>query len=617
MIKHIKTKKFFFICLTIIFISSFLASLIQSDFGKVSVELKQLKTDNGQTLVYDLYRPKFSNIENKVPFIIVVPGFQRSKEALSNIAIELSRRGMAVALIDPYAQGMSSSSTSRIAATTQGYGMFALVEYAHDGNFSFVDVSKIGSTGHSMGGNAAIRGADYFGKEAIRKQEASKLHSVYVSGYVLTLRDEILKDARSNMGISYALYDEGAFRNELKGWDAGNMEIAPESLRVINNVLSNQNKIDKVELGKYYGNKNDRSLRVVFNEKLLHPFQPYNKEATTNQLNYFETVLGFPNKINSSNQIWQFKEFFTLINMVVSLFMLIPLTQLFLKFKYFKPLVKSVPKALPRQSKKGKIIFWIIFFISATIACVSFIPMVDLAKILFVDAANRELTWFFPQRMNNSVMLWAALNGSIGLIIFILSYYFFGRHEGVQTSSWGLNISLYDFGKTIQLGLLVFLSYYLILFFIYYLFHIDYRFWFMGVRIFQPEMILVLFMYFPLFFIFFFSNSLRINGSMRFEGQAEWKSRLIGGLANSLGLIFIIIIQYSVFASTGTVFWSSNSTDWLSVNLLFGIVPMMFVLPYFNRIFFQMTGRVYLGSIITCLIFIMILSTNTVVYLPI
>jgi len=617
MIKHIKTNKFFFFCLTIIFISSFLASLIQSDFGKVSVELKQLKTDNGQTLVYDLYRPKFSNIENKVPFIIVVPGFQRSKEALSNIAIELSRRGMAVALIDPYAQGMSSSSTSRIAATTQGYGMFALVEYAHDGNFSFVDVSKIGSTGHSMGGNAAIRGADYFGKEAIRKQEASKLHSVYVSGYVLTLRDEILKDSRSNMGISYALYDEGAFRNELKGWDAGNMEIAPESLRVINNVLSNQNKIDKVELGKYYGNKNDRSLRVVFNEKLLHPFQPYNKEATTNQLNYFETVLGFPNKINSSNQIWQFKEFFTLINMIVSLFMLIPLTQLFLKFKYFKPLVKSVPKALPRQSKKGKIIFWIIFFISATIACVSFIPMVDLAKILFVDAANRELTWFFPQRMNNSVMLWAALNGSIGLIIFILSYYFFGRHEGIQTSSWGLNISLYDFGKTIQLGLLVFLSYYLILFFIYYLFHIDYRFWFMGVRIFQPEMILVLFMYFPLFFIFFFSNSLRINGSMRFEGQAEWKSRLIGGLANSLGLIFIIIIQYSVFASTGTVFWSSNSTDWLSVNLLFGIVPMMFVLPYFNRIFFQMTGRVYLGSIITCLIFIMILSTNTVVYLPI
>ena len=617
MIKYIKTNKFFFICLTIIFVSSFLASFIQSGFGKVSIELKQLKTDDGQTLVYDLYKPKLSNSENKVPFIIVVPGFQRSKEALSNIAIELSRRGIAIALIDPYAQGMSSSSTSRIAATTQGYGMFALVDFAYQGNFPFVDVYKIGSTGHSMGGNAAIRGADYFGKEAIRNEQASKLHSVYVSGYVLTLRDEILKDSRSNMGISYALYDEGAFRNELKGWDAGNMEIAPESLRVINNVLSDENKIDKVELGKYYGDKKNRSLRVVFNEKLLHPFQPYNKEATANQLDFFDIVFGFPNKINSSNQIWQFKEFFTLINMVVSLLMLVPMTRLFLKFKFFSSLKKAIPDPLPRQSIKGKVVFWTIFLISATIACVSFIPMVDLAKILFVDAANRELTWFFPQRMNNSVMLWAALNGTIGLIIFILSYYFFGRHHGTKKESWGLNISRYDFVKTILVGLLVFISYYLILFFIYYLFHIDYRFWFMGVRVFQPEMILILLMYFPLFFIFFFSNSLRVNGSMRFQGQAEWKSRLIGGFANSLGLIFIIIIQYSYFAATGTVYWSSNSTDWLSVNLLFGIVPMMFILPYFNRIFFEMTGRVYLGPIVTCLIFIMILSTNTVVYLPI
>ena len=617
MINFIKANRFLFSCLTIIFLSSFIASIVQSSFTKVEIELKELKTDDGQSLVYDLYKPKIANIDNKVPFVIVVPGFQRSKEALSNIAIELSRRGMAVALIDPYAQGMSSSSVSRIAATTQGYGMFALVDHAYDGNFPFVDTEKIASTGHSMGGNAAIRGADYFGKQAIEENKKSKLHSVYVSGYVLTLRDEILKDSKSNMGISYALYDEGAFRNELKGWDAGNMEIAPESLRVINNVLSEKNKIGKVELGKYYGVRDNRSLRVVFNEKLLHPFQPYNKEATANQLDYFDTVLGFPKKINSSNQIWQFKELFTLINMVVSLLMLIPLTRLFLKFKFFSSIIKAVPEPLPRQSTKSKTVFWIIFFISATIACISFIPMVDLAKILFVDAANRELTWFFPQRMNNSVMLWAALNGTIGLIIFFLSYYLFGRHHGTKKESWGLNITFKDLFKTSVLGIVIFCIYYLILFSIYYFFHVDYRFWFMGVRIFQPEMILVLLMYFPLFFIFFFSNSLRINGSMRFKNQPEWKSRLIGGFANSLGLIFIIIIQYSVFAATGTVYWSSNSTDWLSVNLLFGIVPMMFVLPYFNRIFFQMTGRVYLGPIITCLIFIMILSTNTVLYLPI
>tara|TARA_B100001287_G_scaffold268899_1_gene265715 strand:+ start:4339 stop:6183 length:1845 start_codon:yes stop_codon:yes gene_type:complete len=613
MITLLNKNKLFLYCLVVIILSSFFASLIQTSFGKVDVKLMNLKTPDGQNLVYDLYKPSIATENDKQPFIVVVPGFQRSKEALSNIAIELSRRGYVVALIDPYAQGMSSSSLSRLAATTQGYGMFALVDYAYAENFSFVDINKIGSTGHSMGGNAAIRGADYFGKEAIKSGKKSKLDSVYISGYVLTLRENILRDSKSNMGVSYALYDEGAFRNDLQGWDAGNMKIAPESLRTVNSVLPKDKKVTEVELGKYYGERSNNTLRVIFNEELLHPFQPYNKEATKNQLDYFDKVFGAPISINSNNQIWQYKELFTLINMIVSLLMLIPIAKLFLSLSFYKDIVKDIPASLPEQTSKSKMIFWSVFFLSALIACISFIPMVDVAKILFHESANRELTWFFPQRMNNSVMLWAAFNGSIGLVIFFISYYFFGRHHGVNTNSWGLQINKVELFKTIMLGLSIFICYYLILYFVYFLFHVDYRFWFMGVRIFQPEMLLVLVMYFPLFFIFFFSNSLRVNGAMRFKNQSEWKSRLIAGFANSLGLMMIIIIQYVTFAWTGTVFWTTN---WLSVNLLFGIVPMMFILPYFNRIFFQLTGRVYLGPIVTCLIFIMILSTNTVVYLP-
>ena len=613
MITLLNKNKLFLYCLVVIISSSFFASLIQTSFGKVDVKLMNLKTPDGQNLVYDLYKPSIATENDKQPFIVVVPGFQRSKEALSNIAIELSRRGYVVALIDPYAQGMSSSSLSRLAATTQGYGMFALVDYAYAENFSFVDINKIGSTGHSMGGNAAIRGADYFGKEAIKSGKKSKLDSVYISGYVLTLRENILRDSKSNMGVSYALYDEGAFRNDLQGWDAGNMKIAPESLRTVNSVLPKDKKVTEIELGKYYGERSNNTLRVIFNEELLHPFQPYNKEATKNQLDYFDKVFGAPISINSNNQIWQYKELFTLINMIVSLLMLIPIAKLFLSLSFYKDIVKDIPASLPEQTSKSKMIFWSVFFLSALIACISFIPMVDVAKILFYESANRELTWFFPQRMNNSVMLWAAFNGSIGLVIFFISYYFFGRHHGVNTNSWGLQINKVELFKTIMLGLSIFICYYLILYFVYFLFHVDYRFWFMGVRIFQPEMLLVLVMYFPLFFIFFFSNSLRVNGAMRFKNQSEWKSRLIAGFANSLGLMMIIIIQYVTFAWTGTVFWTTN---WLSVNLLFGIVPMMFILPYFNRIFFQLTGRVYLGPIVTCLIFIMILSTNTVVYLP-
>ncbi len=368
---------------TLIFILSFLASLILTSFGTVEVKSLRLNTQNNQFIIYDLYKPKSASTENKAPFIAVIPGFQRSKEALSNIAIELSRRGYVVALIDPYAQGMSSSSLSTRAATTEGYGMFSLVKYVHAGAFNFVDVNKIGATGHSMGGNAAIRAADYFGKQAIKNNTSSILNSVYVSGYVLTLRDSILKDSRSNMGISYALYDEGAFRNELEGWDAANMKIAPESLRTVNKVLKKEEKINIVEIGKFYGKKENQTLRVVFNEPVLHPFQPYNFEATSNQLVYFEKVFGAPKKINSNNQIWHWKELLTLINMILALIMLVPLAKIFLDLKIFRSIIKKIPEPLPKQTTIGKLIFWSVFFISAAVACISFIPMVEIAKIFF------------------------------------------------------------------------------------------------------------------------------------------------------------------------------------------------------------------------------------------
>tara|TARA_B000000532_G_scaffold239855_1_gene229930 strand:+ start:1013 stop:2839 length:1827 start_codon:yes stop_codon:yes gene_type:complete len=600
--------------LAILFLSSLFASQIQSNFGKTNISLERLDTGDGQYIYYDLYKPETATELTKAPFIAIIPGFQRSKEALSNVAIELSRRGHVVGLIDPYAQGLSSSSKSRIAATTQGYGMFALIEHIHGSDdYLYINKNLLGSTGHSMGGNAAIRGADYFGKDAIKNDKESILHSIYISGYVLTLRDEILKNARSNIGVSYALYDEGAFRNELKGWDAADMKIAPESLRTVNSIFAENEKLEKVELNKMYGNIDNRTARIIFNEALLHPFQPYNKEAMANQLYYFDEVFNSPIKKDSYDQIWQFKEFLTLLNMVVSFLLLIPLTKNLLKISFFSIIVKKVPEPLPVQNRKSKIIFWSLISFSALVACVTFIPMVEVAKYLFPEAATRNLTWFFPQRMNNSVMLWALFNGTLGLILFFLSYYMFGKKHGVKQNSWGLGISLNELFRTVILALSIFAIYYLILYVIYALFHIDYRFWFMGVRVFQPEMLLVLAMYFPFFFVFFFSNSLRVNGAMRFSGQSENVSRLIGGLANSGGLILIIIIQYVVFWWTGTVYWTTN---WLSVNLLFGIVPIMFILPYFNRIFFQITGRVYLGPLVTCLIFIMILSTNTVVYLP-
>ena len=561
-----------------------------------------------------MFKPRTATAENPAPLVVVVPGFQRSKETLSNLSIELSRRGIVVIAIDPYAQGGSSSSMSTRAATKEGYGMFAIVEYAHDTpNMNYVDKKRIGATGHSAGGLAAIRGAQYFGKVAKKENTFSKLQSVFVSGMVrMGFKEKNLKNIKSNVGMSYALYDEGSWQNELQH---GDMKNAPEAIRLVNSGrFKTEDPIESINIGYYYGEIDQRTSRVVYNEKTLHPFQPYSLDAMTNQIDYFLKVFGVDNVIHGKNQTWYWKEALTLVSLVSSFLLVLPLARLFLEIPFFRSLVCSVPKPLPKPHGRGKVVFWFLFGFTAVVACFSYIPLSELSKTLFFEASNRHQTWFFPQRMNNAVMLWALLNGSIGLLLFFVNYHFFGRKNGVRPEMWGTEIKPKELAKTALLGLVVFLCYFLVLYLIYYIFHVDYRFIFIGVRKFRPIILALLPMYAPFFFIFFLSNSLRVNGAMRFDSKWGWSGMFLAAVANALGLFMILVVQYLAFGLTGTVYWT---TGWLYVNLLFAIVPIMFVLPYFHRYFFQLTGRVYLGPITMCLIFIMILLSNTVCYLPI
>jgi hypothetical protein len=76
----------------------------------------------------------------------------------------------------------------------------------------------------------------------------------------------------------------------------------------------------------------------------------------------------------------------------------------------------------------------------------------------------------------------------------------------------------------------------------------------------------------------------------------------------------ILAIQYAHLAATGSVYWTK---EWLYTNLLLGVTPMMFVLPFFNRHFFRITGKNYLGPMITCLVFVMMMLTGNVCYIPV
>lgn len=88
---------------------------------------------------------------------------------------------------------------------------------------------------------------------------------------------------------------------------------------------------------------------------------------------------------------------------------------------------------------------------------------------------------------------------------------------------------------------------------------------------------------------------------------------LIAAVANSLGLAAIFVVQYAVFAATGTVHWTD---DWLYVNMLQSILPMMILLSIMNKLFYSQTGRVWLGPLVLTPLFVTMSLGGSVAYIP-
>jgi hypothetical protein len=623
------------IALGLVLVGNIGAALLQSVGGTVDVVGLKIPAENGQWIQADLFKPKSATEDNPAPLVVVCPGFQRTRETQISNSMELARRGIVALTIDPYWQGDSSVTFAQSTATREGYGIIPVVKYVCDSDvFNYVDKSRVGATGHSAGGNGALRAAAYFGRqyadllEAAKEEnsgegeeisaaereaadKANRLKAVFVSGYVLTFTEGVLRNVHTNLGMGYARYDEGGFRNENGNADMRN---APEALRVVNSIFEENEQIAEVEIGRYYGDRETGTLRVVYNENTIHPIQPYIPQAVATIIDFFIISFGMENVIPSSSQIWFFKELFNLLALIGGFLFIVPFAGLLLKTPFFASIAQPVPQDIPApKTGKSRAVFWGTFAFSATVACVAYVPCARATGFFFPAATNSDMTWWFPGRMINAVLLWAMLNGSLGLLIFYLHYRFAGKRSGINPDMWGLKISRNNLGKTLLLAAAVFAGFYGLVYLSYLLFHVDFRFLLLAARPVNLRWLLIWLMYIPLFFIFYFSNSVRVNCSMRFSGRVEWRNRLLCALGNTLGLIAIMVIQYVTFAVTGTIFWT---TEWLYINMLQIIIPMMFILPYFNRSFFLLTGRVWLGPLVTVMIFIMMSLATGVAYTP-
>ncbi len=631
-------------------------------------------TDPMVSISYTMYKPKEASATNQLPVVFVVPGFTRTKATMAQYAIELSRRGAVVFTIDPGSQGATTHGGYEWDDTLNdgkggyvldangkkiqnGYsvarsGMGYLLPYVYNNidDFDFIDRDLIGLVGHSAGGGDACKlAADLAGDT----YDQSIIKALYISGYIKTSAANVFNQLRCNAVLSYAKYDEGSFR-----YQDENQAYEVIALRFINEVNKKTNgangKFEEFIQDYDYGNFDTGTYRIIHHEDINHCFEMYDPLSISNTTNFFRRSLKLETELKDSDQSWFGKELSNGLALVFAFTLVIALTSVIIKFV---PFMKSLGKEAEERKEKEqefvkeyssdpvirqeagtekknksfakRLLFWLPMVLTGIIACLDYIPLARLSMDLFEQAAGNIYTYYFPARMMNAVFLWAVVNGAIGIFIWVFTtlvenLYFLirGQKDKIDWSKiLGLKVKPLNLLKSFGLSIVLFFTFYGILQLMYITTHQDFRFMLVSASPLQPRFIMTWLIYLAGFYVFYFSNSIRVNLGIAREGFKEWQVITIGALANSLGLVFMIIINYFVYFKTGTVYYgyySSTDTNemWLYINMVFPLIVMMFILPIFNRLSYRKMGNVYSGALLWCMIFIMMSLSASISFIP-
>ena len=624
------------ISLILILTSCIGASLIQTDFGNVTVTDVRIPMPHGETLRALVHRPATATKENPAPAVITSHGYHATLETQDITSIELARRGFVVFNMDTYSAGNSSGTTIPYGESRSyyGLGMLQLVDYVHD-NIDYVDPDRIGITGHSTGGRNVAFTLDAYGRNEHgleyvgQPDDASDYETKVSSALILAFFPDhyLLNNMPSNVnvGINFARYDEGATVQVTKvdGYQWPDMTVSPEAKFFINTTtpdafslktdaaidpetghndvaLSDWDNGEKVEIGKYYGSIEDGTMRVVYNPNTSHQWQFFSKRNSTITNQFFMDTLGAPNPIAADNQLWFLKEVLNAVGLVGFFLLLIPLATVLMKTPFFGTLLQPAGPARPAPATvRSKLVFVISLILLAVIP--GFMVMPAFSKIaygmIFTNSATNSSTDFFPQPGPNAIIVWAVLNAIIAIVIFAVGYFINGKESKDGSVKQGLCLKWCSLGKSLLLAFIVTCCAYLTVLFADRFFKTDFRFWSFAVRAADGNILRLWWHYVPFMLIFWLATSFMVNISARIQVKRPWTNTAMCVLVNTIGLIGVVVIQFAVLFSTGLAAWYANRA-WVNVCLIIPFIPMMAIGTVILRKAYERTGTIYLGAFI-------------------
>ena len=595
----------FIACLAVLIGSVLLASLTQKSFGHVSVSNVIYTNFNGLAIRAKLLKPLSASKAEPAPGVVYIHGYQNNRETSDAYCIELARRGIVILEIDALGRG-NSDAPGRLDDPDfdQTYGGKTSLEYLR--SLPYVDSARIGLMGHSLGAEIAYN---------IALNDPS-IKALVISGFAY--RDDASTTMPKNMLMIFGKYDE--FRKRMTGTRdfAKEWMQSPRTRKVF--------PVKNPKIGQTYGNFDNGSARRVYMPPITHLQQSHNKAAVSQALKWIRQALkpARKNWIPVDRQIWTIKEWSTLIAMLAGLAALLPMGLMLLRTSFFNTLQFHNRRS---YSCSGKPYVRTAIFNGVLMAL--YFPIIFVLFGIHVYLIHIDRA--FPLMMTNGIVWWFLWINIIGFIFFRKWFRKQNRDNGLTLHELGLSyqedrfaLDPVQIGKTALLAAMLFLFAYLIEHTLESIFLVDYRFIFPFASDLTAFRAKLWFTYFPFLAVGFLLLGIFIHGQLRRPPKSNWwRTFIIWSAFNIMvlvtPLVVLILFQYLPLFTIGTIPLVGPGGMFIAfTHNLFHIIGVLIMIVPISTWFYQLTGKIYPGALLTAaLVAWMFVSSQVVAPLPV
>ena len=603
--EKVKKQAKIWLCISIalMLLASIVVSAIQTNGGHVTMKELNIETDLGYSMSAYLFIPETATAETPAPAVVVSHGYLNNKEMTDANYVELARRGFVVLAIDQPCHGDSEIMAQRIPNGVD-QGVLAV------SRMPFVDVDRIGVTGHSMGGGSCNRAV------AVDNERENPL----ISAVLIHCNDPTVKNSdgnyvnaygNRNVGVIAVQYDEFFHK-----WvdESGIARQAPyymgsPTAQAFLHFGVDPTGLDKRDAYTYYSETVDgeECFHVIYRPDVIHPWSHFSAKSETCVIDFFTKALNAPNPIDSSNQVWQWKEAFNFVGLVALAIFICAFGTLMLFTPTFESLrAKEVIQPAKLADNKAKFWFWGSLAAGVLFSC-----------LIYINAVAFGNTKAVSQTEAMGLGVWSTLCGLFTILSMVVFYQCYGKKHGMNLAELGVKMPLKKLGLSILLGVIIAVMAYVCVFTADYFFYADFRIWTLAIKAFEAP--ILKFLPYGLLFVTFYIASSVANNCFNYNeiGGKSWVNTIIVALFTALPAIILPAIQYTTYFTQKHMMWQQMALGANNVNppmyvlWLFPIILILFASTVINRVLYKVTKNPYVGGVVNVIMVTLLTITNT------